>query len=51
MTAAGFQPVLCKTTRLRETGRFSHLKYIVMLLAHKLTGKKMPNLIYIGRKT
>jgi len=50
MNSAGFRKVLCKTTRLREDSRFSYLRYIVMLLVHRLTGKKVPNLIYIGRK-
>lgn len=51
MKNAGFQEVLCKTTRLREGGRFSFARYIFMLLVHKLTGKKLPNLIYVGRKS
>ncbi len=50
MSNAGFREILCKTTRLRERGRFSYIRYIVMLLAHKLTGRKMPHLIYIGEK-
>jgi SAM-dependent methyltransferase len=50
MKNAGFEEVLCKTTRLREGGRLSYLRYIIMLLAHKITGKKLPHLIYIGRK-
>jgi SAM-dependent methyltransferase len=50
MQDAGFQKFLCKTTRLREGGRFSYARYIFMLLVNRLTGKKMPHLIYIGRK-
>jgi 2-polyprenyl-3-methyl-5-hydroxy-6-metoxy-1,4-benzoquinol methylase len=50
MKEAGFQEVLCKITRLREGGRLSLARYIFMLLVHKFTGKKLPNLIYIGRK-
>jgi SAM-dependent methyltransferase len=51
MQNAGFQEVLSRTTRLREGGRFSYIRYILMLLVHRLTGKKLPHLIYIGRKS
>lgn len=50
MSSVGFQCVMCKSTRLRESGRFSHVRYIAMLLAYKLTGRKLPHLIYIGKK-
>jgi 2-polyprenyl-3-methyl-5-hydroxy-6-metoxy-1,4-benzoquinol methylase len=50
MKEAGFQEVLCKITRLREGGRLLLARYIFMLLVHKFTGKKLPHLIYIGRK-
>lgn len=51
MTNVGFQQVVCKPTRLRESGRFSRLRHLSMLLAHKLTGKKLPHLIYVGKKS
>jgi hypothetical protein len=47
---AGFLQVACKSTRFRESGRLSRLRHLFMMIAHKLMNKKMPHLIYIGRK-
>ena len=51
MKKVGFDDVVCKATRFKETGRFATIQHIVMLLAHSLMKKKKPHLIYIGRKT
>lgn len=51
MKKVGFDEVICKATRFKETGRFAAIQHIVMLLAHSLMKKKKPHLVYIGRKT
>jgi SAM-dependent methyltransferase len=51
MKKVGFDDVVCKATRFKESGRFATIRHIVMLLAYSLMKKKKPHLVYIGRKT
>jgi SAM-dependent methyltransferase len=51
MKKVGFDDVICKATRFKETGRFATIHHIVMFLAYSLMKKKKPHLVYIGRKT
>lgn len=50
MRKVGFDTIVCKTMRFKETGRFATIQHAVMLLAQSLLKKKKPHLVYIGRK-